>query len=147
MIIRLNAVSVNSMDIFSTEKRSDIMSKIRSKDTKPELMLRKLLHGKGLRYRLHAKDVIGKPDVVFRSKKIAVFVDGDWWHGRNYKEESSKYPQFWQDKIKTNIQRDRRVNGELKKKGWKVIRIWQKDLQKHPEIYAEKIKKEVLSQR
>ena len=127
------------MDVFSPKERSAIMRKIRGKDTKPELTLRKLLYQRGLRYRLHAKDIVGKPDIVFRSRKIVIFVDGDWWHGRNYRKEAERYPPFWQEKIKRNMKRDRKVNRELKKVGWDVIRVWQKDLQKQPDKYAQEI--------
>jgi DNA mismatch endonuclease (patch repair protein) len=124
------------MDKFTPEKRSQIMSKIGGKNTKPELLMRKALHSMGLRYRLHDKRLPGKPDLVFRSQKVVVFVDGDWWHGRNFAKESQKYPPFWQIKIKTNMARDKRVNKELRKMGWKVFRVWQKDLEKEPLKHA-----------
>jgi len=129
------------MDIFPPEKRSEIMSSISGKNTKPELLLRRELHRLGLRYRLHSKDVFGKPDVVFRRHKVAVFVDGDWWHGRNYNKEHVRYSPFWQAKIKANMKRDKIVNKSLREQDWKVFRIWQKDLVKDPNKYAEDIYK------
>ena len=117
-------------DIFSKEKRSAIMSRIRSKDTKAELILRKALYAEGLRYRLHCKSIPGKPDIVFKGKKVAVFVDGDWWHGRNFEQEKERYPAFWRDKIAQNVARDKRVDAELQSEGWKVFRFWQKDIEK-----------------
>jgi len=117
-------------DIFSKQKRSEIMSKIRSKDTQAELLLRKALFADGLRYRIHDKRVYGKPDIVFFKNKVAVFVDGDWWHGRNYESEKEKYPLFWQEKIFKNMERDRKANEKLHADGWKVFRFWQRDLEK-----------------
>jgi DNA mismatch endonuclease (patch repair protein) len=127
------------MDKFTPEKRSEIMSKIGGKNTKPELLLRRTLFRLGLRYRIHTKDLPGKPDVVFKSERLAVFVDGDWWHGRNYKKESPNYNEFWQNKIKRTIERDKEVNAKLHELGWKVYRVWQKDLVKEPGKYADEI--------
>lgn len=127
------------MDIFTPEKRSEIMSKIAGKDTKPELLMRKKLHSMGLRYRLHDKKLIGKPDIVFRKDKVIVFIDGDWWHGRKYNDEYHKYSSVWKVKLKTNMDRDLRVTKELESQGWKVFRIWQKDLEKEPVRYAKAI--------
>lgn len=118
------------MDIFTAKKRSEIMRNIPSKNTAPELKLRKALYALGLRYRLHPKKVLGKPDVVFPKQKVAVFVDGDWWHGRNYDRDSQKYTDFWKDKIANNMERDIKVSSELSKDGWKVVRLWQKDIEK-----------------
>lgn len=134
-------------DIFSPEKRSEIMKKIRSKNTKAEILLRKELFKTGLRYRIHNKKIFGKPDIVFPKIKLAVFVDGDWWHGRNYKKEFKKYPLFWQEKIKTNMKRDRLVNKRLKKEGWYILRFWQKDVERNPKKYADEIIKEINPQR
>ncbi|MFA6522712.1 MAG: very short patch repair endonuclease [Patescibacteria group bacterium] len=118
------------MDIFSPEKRSQVMSRIRSKNTKAELAIRKRLYSLGLRYRVNDRRVIGKPDIVFFKKKIAIFVDGDWWHGRQYSKNKTKYNLFWKQKIGRNIVRDRKVNGVLKNEGWKVIRLWEENIEK-----------------
>lgn len=114
------------------------MSKIRGKDTKAELLFRKALstevYPKGFRYRLHYKKIIGSPDVVFVSRKIAIFIDGDFWHGRRYgKDGKTMRKKFWRDKIETNIRRDRRVTRQLKKLGWTVLRFWETDVKKDPE--------------
>ena len=116
---------------------SKIMSAIRSKDTKPEMTVRRLLWSKGYRYRVHYK-IIGKPDIVFVGKKIAIFIDGDFWHGNNWKlrglssleEELGAYSDFWRQKILRNIARDKKVSDELKSKGWKVLRYWESDIKK-----------------
>lgn len=131
-------------DIFSKKKRSEIMSKIRGKNTKAELLFRKVLsaevYPKGFRYRLHYRKIIGSPDVVFVKHKIAIFIDGDFWHGRNYGKKNGEKlrKKFWRDKIESNIRRDSKVNRQLKKEDWRVIRIWESDLQKDIEKYIVK---------
>ena len=123
-------------DIFSSEKRSEIMSKIKSKNSEAELLIRKALYALGLRYRIHDKRVIGKPDIVFLKHKLAIFIDGDWWHGRNYDRENYKYNKYWKEKILSNMNRDRKVENELKSIGWKTLRFWEKDIKKDPLKYA-----------
>lgn len=123
-----------------------IMSAIKSKDTTPERMLGKAMWKLGLRYRKHYK-IDGKPDFVFISAKIAVFVDGDFWHGNNWKlrglsgldEELQGYSKFWRDKITRNIERDKRVNDALKSKGWLVLRFWESDIKQNTDEIAENI--------
>jgi len=126
-------------DIFTKEKRSEIMSRIRGKNTKVELLFRKSLsseiYPKGYRYRLHYGKIPGSPDVVFVKRKIAIFIDGDFWHGRGYGKKGGARlrKKFWRDKIETNIRRDRRVNRELRKLDWTVFRFWETDVRKNPE--------------
>lgn len=127
------------MDIFTPVKRSEIMRGIPNKNTKPELLMRRTLHALGLRYRLHDRKLPGTPDIIFRKNKVAVFVDGDWWHGRNYETESHKYSVTWQEKIKSNMNRDVWVTEQLESDGWKVFRVWQKDLEKEPVKHAKLI--------
>lgn len=113
-----------------------IMSSIKSKDTKPELLLRKSLWHKNMRYRVNYKGLPGKPDIVFTKSKVAVFCDGDFWHGHNwvirgmdsFEEELEGYSEFWKNKILRNIQRDKEVSQKLNAMGWKVIRIWESDI-------------------
>lgn len=117
------------------------MSKIRGKNTKAELLFRKALsaevYPKGFRYRLHYKKIIGSPDIVFVKQKIAIFIDGDFWHGRGFDKKKSKLPKkYWIPKIEENIRRDRRVNRRLKKEGWNVIRIWESDVKKNLEKFV-----------
>lgn len=135
-------------DIFTPEKRSEIMSLIRSKNTKPELLFFKLLssafHKKGYRYRKHYK-VHGKPDAVFVSRKIALFIDGNFWHGYKFSIETTRLaPGFWQEKIMRNMARDKRVNRQLRKDGWTVLRFWEHELKKRPEYIVRKIEKKLL---
>lgn len=127
-------------DIYDKKKRSEVMSKIRSKDTRPELVLRKKLWKMGLRYRINYKKAIGKPDIVFINKKIAVFIDGDFWHGYLWKAKG-KVPKkkYWYEKIKKNVERDEQINRTLKKEGWIVIRFWEHDILKNAEKCVAKI--------
>lgn len=128
------------------------MSSIKGKDTKPEKILGSEMWKLGLRYRKHYK-IKGKPDFVFVKKKVAVFCDGDFWHGNNWKirgmrsfeEELSSYSNFWRNKIITNVERDKRVNQYLKENGWKVVRVWESDIRKKPSKCARKVKKLVDS--
>ena len=114
-----------------------IMSSIRSKDTIPEKILGSAMWKHGLRYRKHY-DIYGKPDFVFIRKKIAVFCDGDFWHGNNWRirgmkgfdEELSSYSDFWKNKIVSNMKRDKNVNNLLKEDGWKILRFWESDVLK-----------------
>ena len=116
-----------------------IMSSIPSKGTKPELLLRKALWSQKLRYRVNYKKLPGKPDIVFTKYQIAVFCDGDFWHGHNWairgmsslEEELESYSDFWRQKILRNIVRDNEVNSRLHSLGWTVVRFWES------EIYAD----------
>jgi DNA mismatch endonuclease (patch repair protein) len=110
-----------------------IMAAVKSKNTQPEIALRKALWRQGLRFRVNYKKLPGKPDIVFTKAKIAIFCDGDYWHGHNWalrgmkdlEEELSRYSEFWIKKIRRNIQRDEEVNRQLTALGWRVIRIWE----------------------
>lgn len=119
-------------DIFSKEQRSMIMSKIRSKDTKIEVLVRKELWKLGHRgYRIHSK-MLGSPDIIFPKKKVAIFIDGDFFHGYNWKCLGKVPPKkYWQAKIQKNMDRDKRNNRALRKDGWKVLRLWEHDIHKN----------------
>ncbi len=118
-------------DLFTIEKRSEIMSKIRKKDTKIEIEFRKILWNKGFRYRIDYKNLIGRPDIVFKSKKIAIFIDGCFWHKclTCYKEPKSN-KSYWLPKIENNLKKDIIVNNKLREEGWIIIRIWEHELKK-----------------
>lgn len=130
------------------------MSAIRSKDTTPEKLLGSAMWSLGLRYRKHYK-AVGKPDYVFVSAKVAVFCDGDFWHGNNWRirglgsleQELSRYSEYWREKILANIQRDKRVTEELENQGWRVLRIWESDIRKCPATCAELVFQLVKSRR
>ncbi|NQE54593.1 hypothetical protein C5S29_13470 [ANME-1 cluster archaeon GoMg3.2] len=128
-------------DIYSKNKRSQIMSKISGKETEPEILVRKFLFRKGFRYRKNDKRYPGTPDIVMPKYKTVIFVHGCFWHGHNCR--AGKLPEtrkeFWQNKIDTNIARDKKNRQDLEKLGWKVLVIWQCEL-KNKKIRAEKLK-------
>jgi len=118
-------------DIFSKSKRSDIMSKISSKETKPEILVRKYLFSQGFRYRKNVKDLHGKPDIVLPKYKAVVFVNGCFWHGHENCKKSAlpaTNTEFWKEKISANVIRDKKVFNELHRMGYKVLIIWQCEL-------------------
>jgi DNA mismatch endonuclease (patch repair protein) len=104
-----------------------MMSGIRGRDTKPELLLRKGLHAMGFRYKLHDKSLPGKPDLVFPRYRAVILVNGCFWHGHDchlFKWPKSR-EDFWREKIKSNIDRDRLVTSQLEEQGWRVLRVWE----------------------
>ena len=121
------------------------MQAIRGKDSKIELLLRKELWKRGLRYRKNVKSVYGNPDIAFVGKKIAVFCDGEFWHGFDWetrKNNISSNRDFWIPKIERNIVRDNEVNKYLKSQGWIVLRFWEKEIIKNTEKCADIIEAE-----
>lgn len=129
------------MDHVLPEKRSRNMAAIQSTNTKPELAVRRLVHGMGYRYRLHAKELPGKPDIVFPSRKKIVFVHGCFWHhhqGCRYATSPKTRMNFWNEKFAQNVARDRRNRLALKKAGWTVMIVWQCEL-KNSEKLARRI--------
>lgn len=118
---------------YTTPERSKVMSKIRGKNTKPELAFRKALYAIGYRYRINYKKLIGKPDIALKKYKTVIFIDGEYWHGQNWKERKPKIKtnrEFWVAKFERNIQRDKEVNAELKRLGYKVFRFWETEVKK-----------------
>lgn len=116
---------------YTTKKRSKIMSKIRGKNSKPELLLRKALWAKGVRYRVNNTQLPGKPDISIKKYKLAIFIDGEFWHGYNWDERKitiKSNRRFWIPKIERNLQRDKEVNQALQEMGYMVFRFWAKDI-------------------
>ena len=115
-------------DVVSSVKRSEMMSGIRNKDTKPEITVRKLLHKQGFRFRLHRKDLPGKPDIVLPKYKTVIFVNGCFWHGHEnchlFRLPKSR-TEFWSKKINGNVKRDHNKTRLLLDAGWKVITVWE----------------------
>ncbi len=126
-------------DVLTKEQRSHCMSAIRGKDTKPEILLRKALWNRGYRYRLKNR-LPGRPDIVFPTERVAVFVDGCFWHGcpEHYRKPATN-AGFWREKIRKNTQRDKEVNALLKSEGWKVLRIWEHAVRDNPEACARQV--------
>jgi DNA mismatch endonuclease, patch repair protein len=122
---------------------SKTAKKIRNKNTNIELLLGKAMWAKGFRYRKNCKDVFGKPDFCFKGKKIAIFCDSEFWHGKNFLEgeKFKKNQEFWETKIQRNIERDKEVNEKLKKDNWTVLRFWGKDIKKNIDKCLDKILK------
>ncbi len=120
------------MDRISPENRSRLMSKVKNKDTDIEIIMRKALWKEGVRFRIKLS-LPGKPDIVILKNKVAIFCDGDFWHGKTYKKDRTRYKEFWKDKIRLNMERDQRVDEILRKEGWTVLRLWKSDILKHKE--------------
>jgi DNA mismatch endonuclease (patch repair protein) len=128
------------------EQISHNMRQIKNQDSKIEVMLRKALWSRGLRYQKNVTSIYGKPDIVFKGKKVAVFCDSEFWHGydwENRKNDIKSNKEFWIAKIERNIQRDQEVNDKLTSEGWTVFRFWGKDIKKHTEECADIIEKAV----
>ncbi len=116
------------MDNLSPSERSKIMAKVRSKDSRPEMVVRRLVFAGGYRYRLHAKDLPGCPDIVFRGRGKAIFVHGCFWHRHNgcaLARLPKSRLDFWGSKLESNKQRDARNKRRLAREGWKVLTIWE----------------------
>jgi len=114
-------------DVHTQKQRSYNMSRIRSKNTKPEMIVRSFLHKQGYRFRLHDKTLPGKPDIVLKKYKTVIFVHGCFWHGHKnckYFVVPKTRTKWWLNKINGNIARDKKAQRELRKLGWKVINIW-----------------------
>lgn len=122
------------MDKLTKEQRRKNMQAVKSKGSKIETALAKALWAKGFRYRKNNKTVFGKPDFTFKKFKVAIFVDGEFWHGKDWeirKHDHKSNQGFWHKKIERNMERDNEVNQKLKEENWEVLRFWGKDIQKN----------------
>lgn len=138
---KLAAAPPGVTDRISTARRSWLMSRIGGKNTLPELTLRRALHALGVRgWRLHAKELPGRPDLVFRRCRVAVFCDGAFWHGHPSKFSPGRLPLWWERKIAGNRERDRRVDAALHQLGWVVVRVWDIDIRKDVERLARRLR-------
>lgn len=129
-------------DIFTPEKRSWIMSRIRSTNTKIDLEMKKILNKNKIKHSMYPK-MFGNPDFIIEKKRIAVFCDGDFWHGYKYNEKKKPSKKFWRDKIETNMRRDQRITRKLRREGWSVLRFWEHDIEKRPEACVSRIKRKI----
>ncbi len=131
------------MDNLTPAQRKKNMQNIRSKNTEPERIIMSELRKQKIYFSTHAKNIIGKPDIVFRRKKIAVFIDSVFWHGHPTRFIQPKTnTEYWDNKIKTNKKRDRKVNKTLKSEGWCVIRLWDYDIKRNSRKCLNRILKE-----
>ena len=129
-------------------ERSNLMRKIRSDKTTPEILLQRLLRKEKIKFRKNCSILPGKPDMAFVNKKLLVFVDGEFWHGYRWEAKKKKIcanRKYWLPKIEKNILRDKQNNNKLKKEGWKVLRFWQQQIIKDPQECLIKIKKAMKS--
>ena len=121
-----------SAGFYTTKQRSKTMSKIRAKNSIPEMLLRKALWAKNIRFRIHRKDLPGKPDLVINKYRLVVFVDGDFWHGYNWSHQKPKSNLgFWIPKIERNMQRDQFANQSLQQMGYTVMRFWEHEVKEN----------------
>ena len=134
-------------DIMSKQQRSRHMALVRSRNTRFELAFLRLLSAElyplGYRYRKHCRYVLGTPDVVFARGKVAVFIDSDFWHGRNYAQLADRMTPFWRAKIERNMERDRQVTRKLRGSGWSVLRFGEGEIKKRPATAIERIKRKL----
>jgi len=130
-------------DVFSKEKRSWIMSRVRGRATKPEILVRSFVHRMGFRFRIHRRDLPGNPDIVLPRHGKVIFVHGCFWHGHK-RCQRSKRPTtnkgFWNKKLDENIERDKRFQRKLRLMGWKVLVLWQCEVRK-PEKMLRKLER------
>lgn len=130
------------MDNRTPDQRKKNMQAVKNKDSQIELILRKALWQRGIRYRKNVKTIYGCPDIAFIKKRVAVFCDSEFWHGfdwSNKKKQLKSHQDFWIPKIERNIQRDKEVTEVLTKEGWFVLRFWGKEIKNDPESCADRI--------
>lgn len=128
-----------SADPFAGTRRSEIMRRVKAKNTTPEMIVRRLIHGMGFRYRLHKADLPGKPDLVFTSRKKVIFVHGCFWHRHDCsrgQRTPTKNRDYWEAKLARNAERDREHQQTLKDAGWQVLTVWECDIRDLPELGA-----------
>jgi DNA mismatch endonuclease (patch repair protein) len=126
-------------DHLTPEQRFRAMSNVKLKDGGLEIAVRSELHRRGYRFRKHVKTLPGRPDAVFSKQRVAVFIDGDFWHGYRLPAWEHKLKDFWKEKLRANRRRDRKNFGKLRKMGWRVVRIWQHEIKDDPLRCVERI--------
>jgi DNA mismatch endonuclease (patch repair protein) len=132
------------MDIWTKQKRSQVMSRIRSQNTGPEQMVRKVLTSLGYKYRLQVRSLPGKPDIVLRKYNAVIFVHGCFWHLHSRCRDGTvpkTRKSYWQEKLLNNKERDIKHRKELKKQGWKVLRLWECEVENKPETVKKKLRR------
>lgn len=131
-MLQTGAGRLHRGDIMSPETRSSVMSRIRGRDTGPEKAMEAALRETDLEFDMHARDLPGRPDFVIRSARIAVFVDGDFWHGYRFAQWRLKLSEKWEAKIAATRSRDRRNSAALRRNGWTVVRLWEHEVAASP---------------
>lgn len=137
-------------DIVSPEVRSRMMASIKSRDTKPEMLVRRYLHGRGFRYVLASRSLPGKPDLALRRHNAVIFIHGCYWHGHQgcrYATMPTTRAEFWRTKISANAKRDARVILEVRKLGWRVAVVWECALRKNPQQVLRRLERFLVSNR
>ena len=130
-------------DIFTKEKRSWVMSRIRGTNTKIDLQMNEILKGLGFSYKMYPK-MYGNPDFILEEQKIVIFCDGDFWHGYNYNNKKKPRQKFWKDKIERNMKRDQKYTRKLRREGLSVLRFWEHDIEKKTVMCIDRIIRKVL---
>lgn len=131
MVSRKASTPASSTDVFTPEQRSRVMGRVKGKNTKPEMKVRRLAHALGYRFRLHRKDLPGSPDLVFPGRGKVIFVHGCFWHGHDCPRGSRQPKQnaeYWRAKIARNVERDRQAVDALEDQGWSVLTLWECEL-------------------
>lgn len=131
-------------DIFTPKKRSWIMSRIRGKNTRIDMTMKRILSEVGCKYVMYPK-MYGNPDFVLKKEKITIFCDGDFWHGYKYHEKKKPAKKFWRNKIEENMSRDRRITRKLRRGGWSVLRFWEHEIEKLPNVCQKIIRTKIES--
>jgi len=129
-------------DIFTPEKRSWVMSRIRGTNTKIDLKVKKMLAENKIKFEMYPK-IFGNPDFVLKGKKITIYCDGDFWHGYKYHEKKKPRKKFWRDKIERNMERDKRITRKLRRDGWSVLRFWEHDIEKNSDKCINRILRKI----
>lgn len=120
------------MDVHTREQRSFNMSQVKSKNTRPEKVMFSMLNRSALKFKKHYK-ILGKPDIAFPDNKLVVFINGEFWHGKNFDSYRNSISEFWVKKINQNIRRDRSVQRILRIEGWHIINFWGKYITRNPD--------------
>lgn len=146
--VTMKAPSYRGLTSRSQKATAAARGSSRKSDTRCEILLRKQLWRLGLRYRVNVRGLPGNPDIVFRKAKVVVFVDGDFWHGRNLRRRLRQLakghnPEYWTRKVRANVARDRRVTRELQRNAWRVIRVWESDIRQHTDKAVARITRAV----
>jgi DNA mismatch endonuclease (patch repair protein) len=140
---RVKGDRLHKGDIMSPEKRSAVMARIRGRDTGPERVVEAMLVGLGIQYESHARDLPGRPDFVIRDARVAILVDGDFWHGWQFDSWRLKLSEKWERKIAANRRRDTLNRRLLRNDGWTVVRIWEHQVRKSPARCRQRIRRAI----